>query len=359
MSSTNLEATDGPGSVSVVMGTFNGEHYVTEQLETVVGQTLSPDEIIVCDDGSTDGTLDLVESMRQSSEIPIRIVHNERRLGFSDNFLTGASLARSQYVAFCDQDDRWYPNKLETALGVMVQSEAVLSAHAVDLINSRGDVVSIHSQGIEETHVVEPLSGDPWSNYFGFTLVFRRDLLDVIPFSQRGESTYSFGAPLSHDRWLCALAHSLGRVVLISEPLAAYRQHDAQLFGVQAPRKSLGGFKLSAAQARERFGVLAREQVTLTRVCRQRSALFASAQPTLSVSRDQLDRASAFWSRLGDRHASRVDVHRAGPISARVRVLSAGLRQGLYARRNFGHRSFVKDLAMCAFSSSVGLRQKE
>jgi hypothetical protein len=357
---TTTARTTGPGSkggtqtVTVVMGTFNGERYITEQLTTVVEQTLPPDEIIVCDDGSTDGTLERVEHLRRSSPVPIRIVRNERRLGFSDNFLTGATMATSHHVAFCDQDDRWYPHKLATALGAMVENDAVLSAHAVDLMDGRGEVVSRHSQGIDEEHVVEPLSGDPWLNYFGFTLVFRRALLDVIAFGHRGESTYSFGAPLSHDRWVCALAHSLGRVVLLDEPLAAYRQHDAQLFGARdrqgTPVSRLAG---GVAHARHKLAALHREQETFTRACRHRAALFASAQPSPDFDRGRLDRASAYWSSVGDRHTARLSVHQARPLGAGVRALSAGLRQGIYSGENFGRRAFLKDLAASVLGSSA------
>ena len=286
--------------------------------------------------------------------IPICVVRNKHRLGFSDNFLAGASLANAQYVAFCDQDDRWYPKKLETALGAMVENEAVLSAHAVDLINSRGLFMSSYSQGIQRTHVVEALSGDPWMNYFGFTLVFRRDLLDVIPYSERGESTYGVGGPLSHDRWVCALAHSLGRTVLLEEPLASYRQHDDQLFGAgRRQGTSVRGLVVQVSQSREKLGAMQREQATLTRVCRHRSALFASAQPSLSIARHQLERASDFWSSLGDRHAARLNVHQAKPVSARLRALCASLRKGNYSSNRFGYRSFVQDLGVCILSSSV------
>jgi len=242
----------------------------------------------------------------------------------------------------------------------MAENEAILSAHAVDLIDSRGQVVSRHSQGIEKDHVVEPLSGDPWVNYFGFTLLFRRNLLDVIPFSQRGESTYAFGSSLSHDRWVCTLAQSLGRIVLIEEPLASYRQHDAQLFGAHGRQgSSLGRVANGALHAREKLDALQREQATLARVCHHRSALFASAQPSPSFTRDELNRASAFWSRLGDRHACRVNVHQAGTLRGRVRALSAGLRRGQYSSENFGHRSLVKDLGVCLLGPSSGPRRTE
>lgn len=343
-----MSATD---SVTVVMGTFNGERYVAEQLTTVAEQTLPPVEIIVCDDGSTDGTLGVVDRVRRSSPVPIRVVRNESRLGFADNFLSGAVRARSRYVAFCDQDDRWYPHKLATALGAMVENDAVLSAHAVDLMDSDGHVVSGHAQGIERARVTEPLTGDPWVNYFGFTLLFRRDLLDLIPFDRRGESTYSFGAPLSHDRWVCALAHSLGRVVLIDEPLAAYRQHDAQLFGAKArpspsPRSPVG----RATRAREKLAALHREQATFTRVSRHRAALFTAAQPTPAYGRERLDRAAGYWSTVGDRHATRLRAHAAGRMQS-LRGLSAGLRQGIYSSTGFGTRALMKDVAAVVLGS--------
>ena len=102
---------------SVVMATFNGERFVGEQLHSLFRQTVAPAEIIVCDDGSTDATMDIVQSLAKQSPAPLRVRRNPARLGFADNFLSGCQSASSDLIAFCDQDDVWLENKLALCAG--------------------------------------------------------------------------------------------------------------------------------------------------------------------------------------------------------------------------------------------------
>ena len=328
--------------VSVVMGTFNGERHVREQLASVLAQTSLPAEIIVCDDGSSDQTLLAVEEVRRSAAVPVQVVRNQKRLGFADNFLTGAMRAESEFVAFCDQDDIWYPTKLERGVGALREHSAVLSAHQVDLVDTDGVRVGEHAQGIDRTRVVEPLTGDPWMNYFAFTLLFRRDLIDVMPYLDRGEDTYTAGAQLSHDRWVCMLAHSLGRVVLLDTPLAGYRQHGAQLYGSAGAPSSTQRPGLAAARAR--LTAAQDEQRLRLRTCRRRESQFRSSQPLGDYTAGRLQGAADSWSALGDRYAARVRVHSGSSIARRLGRTAAEASRGLYSHVPFTPRDAVKDV---------------
>jgi glycosyltransferase involved in cell wall biosynthesis len=99
---------------SIAMTTYNGERFLDGQLRSLSEPTLAPAELVVCDDGSTDQTVDILKRWAQRLPFPLRFFQNEQRLGSRRNFLKAASLCVSDYIAFCDQDDVWSKNKLAT-----------------------------------------------------------------------------------------------------------------------------------------------------------------------------------------------------------------------------------------------------
>src|SRR5206468_1809416 len=101
-------------SVSVAMATFNGAAYIEEQLADLSRQSILPFELVVCDDGSSDDTLMILERFAARAPFPVRIHRNSERLGYRANFLKCAGLCRADLIAFCDQDDRWASSKLAT-----------------------------------------------------------------------------------------------------------------------------------------------------------------------------------------------------------------------------------------------------
>ena len=76
-----------------------------EQLESIAGQSEKPCELVVCDDGSTDDTVTLLEDFARRVSFPVRLFRNEKQLGPVQNFARAVSLCRGEYVALCDQDD--------------------------------------------------------------------------------------------------------------------------------------------------------------------------------------------------------------------------------------------------------------
>jgi glycosyltransferase involved in cell wall biosynthesis len=249
------------------MATYNGARHIREQLRTILTQTARPAEIIVSDDGSRDDTIGVVRAVAAQTDVPIVIQSNDHRLGFSENFLQACDLASSQLIAFSDQDDRWFPDKLEVSRRALLENDAVLCVHGVDDIDLAGHFLNKNSQRISRFRVYRPLEANPWDVYYGFTMLFERSLLDRIDRGQRGADSFSPGQPLSHDRWIFFLATCFGRVVTLPQSLAGYRQHDSQLFGGpvarSVPRRiidklSVGGAELAylATVADHRIGCL-------------------------------------------------------------------------------------------------------
>ncbi|RYE93095.1 MAG: glycosyltransferase, partial [Oxalobacteraceae bacterium] len=101
--------------ISVVMATYNGASHIREQLDSIERQTLTPDEVLIGDDGSSDATLAIVRDFAARTSIPVTVAEKSERLGFADNFLWTAERSRHDLIALCDQDDLWLPDKLERA----------------------------------------------------------------------------------------------------------------------------------------------------------------------------------------------------------------------------------------------------
>lgn len=100
--------------VAVIMSTYNGERFIKEQLDSILNQTYKNIEIVVRDDGSKDGTVDIVKEYMQ--KYPNIILHQGENLGFIKSFFELLNLAEADYYAYADQDDVWMENKIELAV---------------------------------------------------------------------------------------------------------------------------------------------------------------------------------------------------------------------------------------------------
>src|SRR5947208_14214106 len=99
-------------SISVAMCTYNGERFLKEQLESLAAQTRQPDELVVCDDRSTDSTPHIVEAFARAAPFPVRLEVNDRCLGSTKNFEHAILRCTGALIALSDQDDVWHPEKL-------------------------------------------------------------------------------------------------------------------------------------------------------------------------------------------------------------------------------------------------------
>lgn len=227
-------ATNSLPSVSVVLGSFNGERYISQQIDSIINQSYLPKEIIVTDDCSTDDTLVIVRSFMDKSNVPIRIVERNNNIGFGRNFLSGSRLASADIIAFSDQDDIWHPDKLAVCVEKLSDPLIVLVAHSAQLIDQDGANIGRFTQYIKSDYLIEPLSGDPWGGHFGFSMVFRKSLLDLVP-ADKFDINLNGKANKAHDTWVSILARSAGKIACISRDLVSYRQHGNNVYG--APSK--------------------------------------------------------------------------------------------------------------------------
>ena len=128
--------------ISIAMATYNGEKFLEQQLQSLSKQTRLPAELVVCDDASGDATVDIVTRFSKTAPFPVKLVVNEQRLGWRGNFLKAASLCTSEYIAFCDQDDIWLPEKLAVVQAHLEKDRPTLLQHGYRMIDSAGAVIS-------------------------------------------------------------------------------------------------------------------------------------------------------------------------------------------------------------------------
>ena len=218
-------------TVSVVLATHNGSKYIRTQIASLFNQTLLPHELIVADDASSDETLAIIRDMTKQAPFNIKIICRKRPLGYRENFLQASLTAEGDFIAFCDQDDIWHPTKLEQCSKFFLNTNVSMIVHAAILIDHNSRNIGIFRQGINETAIRPPLCYDPWSTFWGFSIVFRRELLTLASITSRFIDYIVKDELIAHDRWITFLAQMVGSTAEIMNLLVEYRQHDSNLCG--------------------------------------------------------------------------------------------------------------------------------
>jgi len=218
--------------ISVAMCTFNGGPYLGEQLESIASQTQLPCELVVCDDRSNDDTTVILNKFQRHAPFPVKVVQNELRMGSTQNFDQAIGMSFGDFIALCDQDDRWLPIKLERLAGVLNENPflgGVFSdANLIDG-NSRPMGIRLFTRHKFTNVKQQAFVSNPTSMLLkhdvvtGATLMFRSNLrryCSPIP------------ATWVHDGWLAWMIALHSRLTVIPEPLIEYRIHAGQQLGV-------------------------------------------------------------------------------------------------------------------------------
>ncbi|MEW6612150.1 MAG: glycosyltransferase [Pseudomonadota bacterium] len=326
--------------ISVALCTYNGERFLPEQLDSLARQTLRPHEVVVCDDGSTDRTVELLPRFAKHAPFPVRVYRNERNLGVIDNFHRAARLCEGRYVAFCDQDDVWREDKLaRCAAALAAEPDVLLLLHGATVVDEAlNPLWDMRPQG-DEPAVLEPLQMPPWYAAKGMSMVFDRALAHEVDWSRRPPDQHNPDG-MYHDVWVQFLANVLGRTVLLPKPLVAYRQHGGNVSGVQegSAAKRLGNGLRSGYADYRRFAELGRRYTEL---------LHDLAGAYRGTWQARLRDGAAYYGRLADIYAGRAAIHEPGAgVAARLARLARFARAGGYRPRangGFGMKSLVKD----------------
>ena len=216
-------------TVSVALATYNGGRFVIPQLESIANQTAMPSELVVVDDCSSDGTLDIISEFAKTAPFPIRIIQNEKKLGYRYNFMKAAAACASDLIAFCDQDDIWDSKKIQIMRRAFEEPGAVLAYHNSTLIDEDGAVLGRVFKNRSARFA--PLTMHPWMIIPGHAQMISRSLLRFNSLHANSIDPYCPNEPMPHDQWFAFWASVLGETFYISDCLAQYRQHPENTSG--------------------------------------------------------------------------------------------------------------------------------
>jgi|SRR5580658_301252 glycosyltransferase involved in cell wall biosynthesis len=320
-------------SISVAMCTFNGGPFLSAQLESIAAQERPPDELVVCDDGSSDGCCEIVREFAGRSAFPIRLIVNDKNLGSTKNFEKAISMCQGAIVALADQDDVWYRCKLGQIEAVFLRSDEIVSVFSdADLIDddSRGLGMSLWSafsfDGGERRefttgHALNVLVKHPVVT--GATMAFRKEIFDIVT---------PIPANWIHDRWISFLLAARGRVEMIFDPLMQYRRHKGQQEGLPPvlPRELV-------AQARSRGAHFHLEEVERFRQLYDHIGKRGAQLPYAKYAQREIEKKISHLT------------HRAQLPHTRVARIPTVLREtvsGRYWRYSAGWRSVARDLVI-------------
>ncbi len=201
--------------ISVALCTYNAGIYLQEFIDSLVIQTITISELIVCDDYSTDSTIDILEKFKTIAPFEVSVFRNSSRLGFYRNYEKAISLCNGDFIALADQDDIWHSNKLETLINKI--DNHVLIYSDSEFIDHTGAIT-----GEKMTDKVVFADGNDYRNFIisncisGHSMLFKRDLLKyILPFPNL----------LYHDWWIAYIAALTGNIIYIAAPLVKYRIH--------------------------------------------------------------------------------------------------------------------------------------
>jgi hypothetical protein len=244
--------------ISVAMCTYNGADFLPAQLASIVEQTRPPDEIIVCDDASTDETRTLLQSFARTSPIPVSLYFSDENVGSVKNFERAIGLCSGDVIALSDQDDVWRVDKLQLieqsfttnpSAGVVFSDAEIVDRNLKPLGKRIWNEVGFDAPKqklVRSGRSLEVLVYG-WT-VTGATMAFRSEFVKVaLPIPTN--------IAMIHDGWIALTIGAVAEIAFIDEPLVQYRQHERQQIGApqrEAAPQTPGGLQGVEAALRRR-----------------------------------------------------------------------------------------------------------
>lgn len=321
-------------TAAVVLCTFNGERYLTAQLDSLRSQIRQPEFYVLSDDASTDGSWALLQAFardRRTAGCEVVLHRNPANLGYVRHFEAALQRTDADVLFPCDQDDIWHPCKLGRMLVEFASRPDLLVLHAdARLVDGDGHALD---RGLLD--VLEVSAAERQAMHAGqaFHVLLRRNIVTGAVMAMR-RTLLPLALPVadgwSHDEWLAMVAAVHGHVDTLDECLVDYRQHGGNQIGVR-----------ERTFLQRHLGVGVQRRAFLRRHVERQRGLLAhlSAAPTAAEAENE--HASAVADRLA--HA----MHRADLPGHPIRRLDRVWREwktGRYQRYGSGWRSAASDL---------------
>lgn len=199
--------------ISVAMATYNGEKYIKEQIDSIISQLNTDDEIVISDDGSTDKTIEIIKSYKDK-----RIkIYDGPHDGIKQNFANAISKCHGRYIFLSDQDDIWLENKVKIILSTFEKKKCICVTHDAIVFNSSNNEVIFNSFFSFRNSKKGIIKNVIKNSYIGCCMAFDASLKNkVLPIPN---------AIVMHDQWIGLLSEKYGESVFIANKLIKYRRH--------------------------------------------------------------------------------------------------------------------------------------
>jgi glycosyltransferase involved in cell wall biosynthesis len=220
--------------ISVAFIVYNGAKYMHTQLDSILAQTHGVDEIIVCDDASSDTTKEILEEYKNKYLNLFLLHYNNKNLGPTKNIEKAIQACTGELILLADQDDYWETNKVETIVkwfeanptmnGVFTNGSLMNSNEKLDSKYGLWDVMSFPYKAIKNSEDLKLYINTVENSVTGATLAIRNNL----SFLKKPFQTIK---NLVHDRWLAMNLAETNSLGILDEKLIRYRIHSAQAIG--------------------------------------------------------------------------------------------------------------------------------
>jgi len=223
--------------IDILLATYNGEKYLAEQLDSLFSQTNQNFNVLIRDDSSNDKTLDIIKEYQNKYQSRIKFIEdNSENLGSSKSFMKLLEYSDSEYIMFCDQDDIWLPDKIETSFKKIKNLENNYTDNTPLLVFTDLKVVDKNLQILKNSFwnyqkLIPELSKD-WKKLLaqnvvtGCTMIINKKAKDVcLPFEL---------PMMIHDQWIAVNIAKYGKVDYLNEQTILYRQHDSNVAGAHS-----------------------------------------------------------------------------------------------------------------------------
>ncbi|WP_027715120.1 glycosyltransferase family 2 protein [Desulfuromonas sp. TF] len=324
--------------VSIALAAYNGGAYLAEQLESFAAQTRLPDELVVVDDGSRDGTPDIVRAFAARAPFPVKLVENAENLGYAQNFGKALSLCSGDLLFMSDQDDVWFDRKIEIVADLASRNPGA-ACLMNDALLTDGELVPA---GVSKLGQIRAAGLPDTAFVMGCCAALRRELLDILlPIPEKSPS---------HDNWLVEVADLFGLTHRCEEPLQYYRRHGA----------NTSNFFVNETQKPSRLDRLSRNLRQLWRRARSSDSLAKEHGFHGALDARIAERREACEQLIGSDRLGEVEskvVRRRETLEARLAIRRRGFgarplaiitlwRKGGY-RASGGVPGVLKDLIVC------------
>jgi glycosyltransferase involved in cell wall biosynthesis len=320
--------------ISIALCTYNGEKFLSEQLNSFLTQTVLPDELIICDDLSNDSTPKIVAEFAEKAPFQVQFLVNEKNLGSTKNFERAISFCTGEIIFLSDQDDFWFSEKIETITNEFKQnSEIGMVFTDAELVNE--NLKSLQKKLCDLTYQKSERN----SNFFdillkrnvvtGATMAFRKEFVEKFtPIPTEIPNTI-------HDAWISLVIAANSDVKFIEKSLIKYRQHANQQIGVDwqfKSRKRDESYQKSIAFHHKEI-----ERLHYMRSFFQQFAYFQTKNYEKLIDQNLLEKEN-----LIKHYEARLNL--AENKLKRIPMIFAQLKNGNYAKFSNGWKSAAKDL---------------